>query len=74
MRMSRACSLTAWQRVFQTLERFDDLTENDKTELFKNSIQAYVEYLEELKEKRKKLAMKIISYARSTYKSRLVKF
>jgi hypothetical protein len=34
-----------------------------KGELFKNSIQAYVQYLEELKQKEKKLAMKIISHA-----------
>jgi hypothetical protein len=46
------------------------LTENDKDELFKNSIQAYVQYSEELK---KKVAMKIISHAWRTYKSRLVK-
>jgi hypothetical protein len=45
-----------------TLERFHDLTENNKTELFKNSIQAYVEYSEELKEKGKTIAMKIISH------------
>jgi citrate lyase synthetase len=46
--------------VSLTLERFDDFIENDKDELFKNSIQAYVEYLEELKHKGKKIAMKII--------------
>jgi hypothetical protein len=50
------------------------VTENDKNELFKNSIQAYVEYLKELKEKEKKIAIKIISQAWRTYKSRLVKF
>jgi hypothetical protein len=49
------------------------LTENKKDELFKNSIQAYVQYLEELKQKRKKLAMKIISHAWRSYKSKLVK-
>jgi hypothetical protein len=31
------------------LQGFDDLTENEKDELFKNSIQAYVQYPEELK-------------------------
>jgi hypothetical protein len=50
MRMSSVCGPAAW--------RFDDLTENDKNELFKNSIQAYIEYLEELKEKEKKIAIK----------------
>jgi hypothetical protein len=49
------------------------LTENEKDELFKNSIQAYVQYLEELKQKGKKVAMKIISYAWRSYKSKLVK-
>jgi hypothetical protein len=39
------------------------LTENEKDKLFKNSIQAYIEYPEELKQKGKKLAMKIISHA-----------
>jgi hypothetical protein len=42
-------------------------------ELFKNSIQAYGQYPEELKEKGKKLAMKIISHAWRSYKSKLVK-
>jgi hypothetical protein len=45
--------------VSLTLERFDDLIENDKNELFENSIQAYNEYPEELKEKGKNIAMKI---------------
>jgi Cys-tRNA synthase (O-phospho-L-seryl-tRNA:Cys-tRNA synthase) len=39
------------------------LTESKKDELFKNSIQAYVQYLEELKRKGKKVALKIISHA-----------
>jgi hypothetical protein len=49
------------------------LTENEKDELFKNSIQAYVQYPEELKQKGKKVAMKIISHAWRSYKSKLVK-
>jgi hypothetical protein len=49
------------------------LTENEKDELFKNSIQAYVQYLEELKQKGKKVAMKIISHAWRSYKNKLVK-
>jgi hypothetical protein len=59
--------------VSLTLERFDDLTANKKDELFKNSIQAYVEYLEELKPKGKKVAMKISSHALRTYKRKLMK-
>jgi hypothetical protein len=51
---------------------FDDLTENEKDDLFKNSIQAYIQYLKELKHKGKKVAMKIISHAWRTYKSKLV--
>jgi hypothetical protein len=39
------------------------LTENEKDELFENSNQAYVQYAEELKQKGKKVAMKIISHA-----------
>jgi hypothetical protein len=60
--------------VSLTLQGFDELTKNKKDELFKNSIQAYVQYSEELKQKGKvkKLAMKIISHAWS-YKSKLVK-
>jgi hypothetical protein len=49
--------------VLITLERFDVLTENEKDELFKNSIQSYVEYSKELKQKGKNVAMKIISHA-----------
>jgi hypothetical protein len=48
--------------VSLTLQGFDELTENEKDELFKNSIQAYIEYPEELKQNGKKLAMKIISH------------
>jgi hypothetical protein len=49
------------------------LTENERDELFKNSIQAYIQYLEELKQKEKKVDMKIISHAWRSYKSKLVK-
>jgi hypothetical protein len=49
------------------------LTENEKDKLFKNSIQAYVQYLEELKQKGKKVEMKIISHAWRSCKSKLVK-
>jgi hypothetical protein len=55
------------------LQGFNDLTENEKDELFENSIQAYVQYLEELKQKRKKVAMKTISHAWRSYKSKHVK-
>jgi hypothetical protein len=41
--------LASQQRVSLILQGFDDLTENEKDELFKNSIQAYVQYPEELK-------------------------
>jgi hypothetical protein len=44
MRLSRVCGLAARQMVSLTLERFDDLTENDKNKLFENSIQSYVAY------------------------------
>jgi hypothetical protein len=73
MRLSRVCGLATRQRMSLTLQRFYELIENDKDELFKNSIQAYVQYLEELKQKGKKLAMKIISHAWRSYKSKLVK-
>jgi hypothetical protein len=63
MRLSRICGVATRQRVSITLPRFDDLTENEKDELFKNSIQAYGQYSEELKQKGKKVAMKIISHA-----------
>jgi hypothetical protein len=73
MTLSRVCGLATRQRVLLTLQGFKDLTENKKDKLFKNSTQVYVQYLEELKQKGKKLAMKIISHAWRTYKSRLVK-
>jgi hypothetical protein len=49
------------------------LIENEKYKLFKNSIQAYLQYSKELKQKGKKVAMKIISHAWSSYKSKLAK-
>jgi hypothetical protein len=48
-RLSRVCGLAVRQRMSLILQGFDDLTENKKDELFKNSIQAYVQYSEELK-------------------------
>jgi hypothetical protein len=48
-RLSRICGIATRQRVSLTLQGFDELTENGKDELFKNSIQAYVQYPEELK-------------------------
>jgi hypothetical protein len=49
MRLSRVCGLAARQRVSLTLQGFNELTKNENDELFKNSIQAYVQYTEELK-------------------------
>jgi hypothetical protein len=61
--LSMVCGLAARQRVSLTLQGFDDLTKNEKDKLFENSIQAYIQYLEELKQKGKKVAMKIMSHA-----------
>jgi hypothetical protein len=72
-RLSRVCGLAAQQRVLLTLQGFDELIKNEKDELFGNSIQAYIQYLEELKQKGKKVAMKIISHDWRKYKSKLVK-
>jgi hypothetical protein len=63
MRLSRVCGLAVWQRVSLSLQGFDELTENENDKLFENSIQAYIQYPKELKQKGKKLAMKIISHA-----------
>jgi hypothetical protein len=49
MRLSRVCGLAAQQRVSLTMQGFDELAKNEKDELFKNSIQAYIQYPEELK-------------------------
>jgi hypothetical protein len=54
------------------LENFEDLTEDEKNELFMNYIQQYVVYPEELKEKGKTAAMKGISHSWRGYKNRLV--
>jgi hypothetical protein len=72
-RLSRVCGLAVRQRVSLTLQRIDDLSKNDKDKVFENTIQAYVEYSEELHQKGKKIALKIISHAWRTYESRLVK-
>jgi hypothetical protein len=41
-RLSRVCGLAVRQRVLLTLQGFDELTENEKDELFKKSTQAYI--------------------------------
>jgi hypothetical protein len=38
MRLFSVCGLAAQQRVSLILQKFDDLTENENDELFKNSI------------------------------------
>jgi hypothetical protein len=58
MRLSIVCGLATPQMVSLTLQGFNVLTKNKKDELF---------------EKGKKLAMKIMSYAWRSYKSKLVK-
>jgi hypothetical protein len=60
-RLYRVCGLAARQRVSLTLQGFDELTKNEKDELFENFIQAYVQYPEEVKQKGKKLPVNIIS-------------
>jgi hypothetical protein len=59
--------------VSLTLQGFEELTKNEKDELFKNSIQAYLQYPKELKQKGERVVMKIISHAWRGYKSNLVK-
>jgi hypothetical protein len=59
--------------VSLTLQGFDELTKNEKDEPFKNSIQAYIQYPEKLKQKGKKVAIKIISHAWMSYSSKLMK-
>jgi hypothetical protein len=71
-RLCRVCGLAAQQRVSLILQGFNDLTKNEKDELFKNSIQAYIQYLEEMKQKGRKVAMKIISHVWRSYKSKVV--
>jgi hypothetical protein len=58
-RLSRVCGLAARQRVSLIWQGFDDLTKNEKDELFENSIQAYVQYPEELKQKGKKVVCRL---------------
>jgi hypothetical protein len=48
--------------VSLTLQGFNELTKNEKDKLFENSIQEYVQYPKDLKQKGKKVAMKIISH------------
>jgi hypothetical protein len=48
-RLSMVCGLAARQRVLLILQGFDDLIKNEKDKLFEKSIQAYVQYLQELK-------------------------
>jgi hypothetical protein len=48
--------------VSLTLQGFNELTKNEKDKLLENSIQEYVQYPKDLKQKGKKVAMKIISH------------
>jgi hypothetical protein len=73
MRLSRVCGLAVWQRVSLTLQGFNELIEIEKVKLLQNFIQAYIQYPKELKRKGKKVAMKIMSHAWRSYKSKLVK-
>jgi hypothetical protein len=47
-RLSMVCGLAARQRVSLIVQGFDELIKNEKDKLFENSVQAYVQYLEEL--------------------------
>jgi hypothetical protein len=49
------------------------LSKNEKDELFENCIQPYIQYLEELRQKGEKIALKMICHAWKSYKSKLVK-
>jgi hypothetical protein len=51
MRLSKVCGLVARQMVLLTLQGFDELTENEKNELFEYSSEAYIQSLKELKQK-----------------------
>jgi hypothetical protein len=42
MRLSRVCDVAARQRVSLIMQGFNYLTENERDELFKNPISAYV--------------------------------
>jgi hypothetical protein len=70
VRLGRVCGLAARQRVPLTLEHFDDLSWDDKKNIFANDIQPYVEYPRELHDKATKHAMKIISKAWRSYKNK----
>jgi len=70
VRLSRVCGLAARQRVPLTLDNFEDLTTAERDDIFKNDIQPYVEYPEDLHEKATRLAMKIISHAWRSYKNK----
>ena len=49
-RLSRVCGLAGRQKVPLTLDNFDDLSDDQKKEIFNDAIQPYVQYPEELKE------------------------
>jgi hypothetical protein len=70
VRLGRVCGLAARQRVPLTLERFDDLSWDDKKNIFANDIQPYVEYPRESHDKSTKHAMKMISKAWRSYKNK----
>jgi Fe2+ transport system protein B len=48
-RLSMVCGLATRQRVSLTMQGFNELIKNEKDELFENSMEAYVQYPEELK-------------------------
>jgi hypothetical protein len=48
-RLSMVCGLATQQRVSLTMQGFNELIKNEKDEFFENSMEAYVQYPEELK-------------------------
>jgi hypothetical protein len=70
--LSRVCGITARQRVPLTLKKFEDLTDDEKNGLFVSSIQRYVVYPEELKDKGKSATMNGFSHSWRGYKNRLM--
>jgi hypothetical protein len=72
-RLSKVCGLAARERVSLILHGFNDLTKKEKDKICENSIHVYVKYRKELKQKGKKVDMKIIFHGWRSYKSKLVK-
>ena len=72
-RMTRLAGLIARQRIRLYLPKFSDLTNDDKSRLFKDCVQPWLEFAEGLEDRACKKIMQMVAKCWRTHKSYLVR-